>query len=186
LTKQARDLQAARDRERAEREKLQRELAEMRGNADRSGDQPEYLTAEAFRAELKRQREMDRSVAKLREEFSEADAGIFEDLDRFDSVEALRATVERSHTARKAYADKVKAEAQEEARRILAERGIELPDPKGEPAGVKGLPGPAELAKMSERELDALEAEHGSDVIDKILAAHPVDRPLSSITGGEE
>lgn len=95
---QRRTWQAERDRERAAREKAEKELADLKG----AGSQEEPLTPTKL-ADFLDQRDRQRSLAetanslKSDEAFKHADPAIFERYADFDSPEALRVAAEQSH-----------------------------------------------------------------------------------------
>ena len=101
-----------------------------------------------------------RAETPLKTEFPLADTAIFDRIDEFDSVEALRARVEASHLKNKKYEDEVREKVTAEVLADVQEKhGIELtPKEPGEPA-VSGDPTVEELSAMSQVQLDALEAK---------------------------
>lgn len=170
LTKQARDFQSARDRERARAEAAERELAALKaGNSPEPASAPPAFTMEDFL----RIRELDRAASALQAEYPEADEGMFARSHEYDSPEAFRAAVERSHNARKSYKDKIEREAQEKAREILRQHGVQIEDPAPPTSGdtpTSGDPTPAELTATPVSEWE--DRGWTDEVVDRVLAAN--------------
>jgi hypothetical protein len=166
-----RELQGAKDRETARAASLERQLAVGSTSSTDSSDAPVGLTL----ADLRRVRELDRMSVTLKDEFPEADPSLFNDADPldFESPEAYRLQVSRSHEARSAAKNAMKAEVEAELRAAYAERygplGDEAPEGVGETDAVTGDPTPAQLAAMSLKEQVAFDTENPG-VIDRVLA----------------
>lgn len=167
-----RDLQSERDRERAAREKAERELAALKGSTSK----PEADTP-LTRAELLATLDARDRAVKLREaassfrasdDFKFADKAIFDKADQFDSVEALKAAAEQSHAAAKSVIDStVEAQVQARLEEASKQYGFQLaPAPADNPTTPTGDPTMAQLAAMSMDEFDQVPQE----VIDRVMS----------------
>lgn len=124
---------------------------------------------------------------ELKDEFGEADPALFKaDPLKFESGEAYRLAVARSHEARKEQREKFEREAEERVRARYAEKygplGDETPAPATGDAGVVPEPTPAQIAAMSITEQMAFE-EANPGVIDRVLAKHSTGGLISSNRG---
>lgn len=167
---QRRALQSERDRLKAELDKLKA------GATPAAPAQTETaLTAESVMALLKKDREMTALAADLKGQFTLADPTLFQSYESFDNADAFRVAVENSHNSVKA---RVEAETQP-AIAAAVEAAIapyiqrygrlaETPQTT-EGAAATGLPTIAQVQAMSMAEMEALVAQHGDDVIDRIL-----------------
>jgi hypothetical protein len=118
-----RSAQSARDRLNAEIAQLEARRAEANRQDDGAADQPltraELLETLAERDRIASHREtMAGAVPGLREKFGFADAELFDRANEFDSVEALSAAAEASHTR---VADLVASARSEEREAVLAD-----------------------------------------------------------------
>jgi hypothetical protein len=167
LTSTIRELQSAKDREAAARAAAERKLTDSSTPANESQATPGLTYAD-----LRRVREMDRMADSLKNEFPDADPALFgaDPLD-FETPEAYRLSVSRSHEARVAQKAEFEAAAEAKVRAAYAEKygplGDEKPEATGDPVG--GMPTAARLAAMSLSEQIAFEAENPG-VIDKVLS----------------
>jgi hypothetical protein len=165
LTAQARAHQARADKAEQDRKDLEARLAKLEKNESESSDPPKAPTLEevqqAARSASLTANALLRAEAPLLTEFPDADKGIFDRLDQFDSVEALRAAVETSHLKTKSQKDAMREEITAEVLKDVQEKhGIEL-TPKDPATPVSsGDPTIEELNAMSQVQLDALEAKN--------------------------
>lgn len=168
----------------AQRRQLQSERDQLRAEIDRlkSERKPEPVTAtttdplteDRIVGLLRREREISAAIPTLQTEFPHADPSIFSA--SYDSVEALRAAAENSHSSFKSRLDALGVVPKTEAEKQLAayrERYGELeattPPDNGGQGGPTGLPTVQQIAAMSFAERDALEAKHGAGTVRQIL-----------------
>ena len=161
LEARARDQQSRADKAEADRQRLEARIAELEKPAPTENSEAAPLTAEQIRRETFAAQQIVMAAPTLKDEFTEADPAIFgERLVEFESVEALRAAAEASHSKRKAEADALREKVEAEVRKEFAEKhGIELELGPPEPTDSTptGDPTLDQLNKMSQDELDALE-----------------------------
>jgi hypothetical protein len=171
-----RNLQQQRDRQAAEIAKLKQDLAAATKPAN--SDTPTEatpLSAEGVMALLRRDREMTSAVSQLKSDFPLADEAIFTGYDSFESVEAFRAAAEMSHGRIKSLVDaQVEPQLQaavEAALKPYIEKYGRLASAPSDNGGATatGLPSAEEVKGYSMSQLEDLVAQHGDDVIDRIL-----------------
>lgn len=139
---------------------------------DDSDDEPQPLTAEDVRREaasaVQNAQIIFASVGDLKAEFPLADPSIYSDLTRFESVEALRAAVEGSHSRTDALVAPALQEKEKEIRAKYAERYGDLGPMEPTDTTPAGDPTIEQLSRMSQPELDQLEKDNPG-VIDRVL-----------------
>lgn len=171
-----RELQAAKDREAARARDLQAKLDAANGSTS-STEAPVGLTS----VDLMRVLEVRDLRDSLKTEFADADPNLFRaDPLSFESAEAYRLAVARSHEARKAEREALRAEVDAEVRAKYAAVHGELPE--APPAGgeaVTGDPTPAQLAAMSWAERDRLRAAD-PELFDRVLKKAQPDSLVST------
>lgn len=121
----------------------------------------QFLTRDAFREELRRQRELDSAVGALKEQFPNA-VRTLSNVDSFDSVEALQVAAENEQ---KAFSDQVGPAVQAAIDAALKPYVDKFGPLQTAPAGAQpgvgdGLPTLADVERMSLSEQDALEKQH--------------------------
>ena len=166
----ARELQASRDRERAAREKAEKELAKLRGN---SGETPQALTEDRLlslldererRAALKQAAETFQGA----EEYAHADTSILARATEFDSVEALRAALESSHTEAKTRIDSaVEAQVRAKLEEAGKQYGISLAPTTPTPPNTTGDPSIEEINSTPMVEWDS--KGWTDEVVDRVI-----------------
>lgn len=156
-------LETQRREQQARADRAEAELARLRAAQTPAAPAPtgDFLTKDAFREELRRQRELDSAVGALREKFPFA-GDVFDRVDSFDNVEALSVAAENAHQRVAGLLDPAVQAAVNAAIKPYVDRYGALQQP---PAGTKpgegeGLPTAEEIARMSLAELDALEVAH--------------------------
>jgi len=159
--------QSRADRAEARARQLEAQLAAPKSDADPGQPAPALTPADLHNAML-----LYSQVGTVREEFPEASAALFGDLSQYGSVDALRAAAQRSHEARKAEKDAMKAEIEADLKaKFEAQYGGELQE-EAPPSGgdaPSGVPTAAQLARMSLSELQEFE-EKNPGVIRRIRA----------------
>lgn len=164
LTKAARDNQSRADRLQAE---LDRIRAAASGQPEPKGDEPARTSTDVgLLFDLRDERDA------LKAEFGEdADPTILSRYRDFSSPEELRMAVEQRVDAAKALRERLEREAEERIRKQYEERhGPLKQEPAGGNSGSTGLPSIEQLAAMSVRELDEVDAKHGAGTVERILA----------------
>ena len=175
LTAQARSFQARADKAEQDRKDLEAQL-KAKDNDD-SGSQPATLSPEQIRQEVFTANQLLRAEAPLREEFPLADSGIFDRIDSFDSVEALRAAAEASHLKTKKVEDEMREKVTQEVMTDVQTRfGIELTPAEPATPVTQGDPTLEELNAMSQVQLDALEAKSPGLIARVAGLENPVDK----------
>lgn len=166
LEARVRSEQSRADRAEARARELEAQLASRSEGTD-PGQSATGVTAQDIHSAM----QMYASVESIKSEFPEADTALFGDLSQYGSVDALRATAQRSHEARKAARDAMRAEVEAELRQKYAAQLGELreeePPSGGDAPG--GLPTVAQLNAMSFEERDEFEKANPG-VIRRILA----------------
>ena len=155
LEARVRSEQSRADRAEARIRELQAQLAAPKTDTD-SSQSATGVTAQDIHTAM----QMYSSVESIKADFPEADAALFGDLSQYGSVDALRATAQRSHEARKAARDAMRAEVEKDIRAKYAEQYGELRNDEAPPSGgnaPEGLPTAAQLNAMSFAERDAFE-----------------------------
>lgn len=121
----------------------------------------QFLTREDFRAELRRQRELDSAVGALKEQFPNATRTL-SNVDSFDSVEALKVAAENEQSA---FASQVGPAVEAAVQAALAPYVAKFGPLQVAPAGAQpgqgdGLPTLGDIDRMNLDQLDELEKAH--------------------------
>ena len=157
LQSEARRYQSEADKAKADRDRLQAQLDALENPAPTDEPTP-GLTLEQVRAASFAAQRIIAAEASLREQYPSADASIYDRIDQFESVEALSAAVEASHSRKESEAKALRDKIEDEVRREFAEKhGIELGPPEPVDSTPTGDPTVEQLGRMTQPELDALE-----------------------------
>lgn len=171
-----REWQARHDRVAAEKAALERRLAELESNRTPAFSL-EDIDARVSQALLRTQ-QLTGLASSLRDKYPDVATlrpQLFEGLHRYDSPEAFEAAVEAEAQSLTA-ALQARDEAREREIRERYEKAYgRIVPPVASETAPSGLPTPDQLAEMTQDELDAVEAEYGEGVIDRILFAHMGD-----------